>query len=96
MNLILKQDVEKLGNRGDEVRVKAGYARNYLYPEKLAVYATPENQNIHKINKESRDELGLDKERELQKVIKKIMSIELLFKRHTPSKREKTFSGAIT
>nr|CCA18000.1 transmembrane protein putative [Albugo laibachii Nc14] len=96
VNLILKQDIKKLGNRGDEVRVKAGYARNYLYPEKLAVYATPENQKTHKINKESSDELKLDKERDLQRVIKKITSIELLLKRHTPSKREKTFSGAIT
>lgn len=40
MELILKAKVEGLGERGDVVRVKNGYARNYLLPHKLAVPAT--------------------------------------------------------
>jgi ribosomal protein L9 len=53
VNMVLKQDVAKLGFRGEEVTVKAGYARNYLYPEKLAVYATEANLQKFKVDKES-------------------------------------------
>ena len=40
MQIILQEDVEKLGHRGDVVTVKPGYARNFLLPQKLAVEAT--------------------------------------------------------
>jgi len=43
MQIILQEDVEKLGNRGEVVTVKSGYARNFLLPNKLAVEATPGN-----------------------------------------------------
>jgi len=43
MQIILQEDVEKLGNRGDVVTVKPGYARNFLLPKKLAVEATAGN-----------------------------------------------------
>jgi large subunit ribosomal protein L9 len=43
MQIILQEDVEKLGNRGDVVTVKPGYARNFLLPNKMAVEATPGN-----------------------------------------------------
>ena len=43
MEIILQEDVEKLGNRGQVVNVKDGYARNYLLPRKLAVAASPSN-----------------------------------------------------
>ncbi len=42
-NVLLREDVEHLGARGEIVKVKAGYARNYLLPRKLAVEATPGN-----------------------------------------------------
>ncbi|MBO7328029.1 MAG: 50S ribosomal protein L9 [Lentisphaeria bacterium] len=41
VSLILLDDVEHLGLAGEEVRVAAGYARNYLIPKKLAAKATP-------------------------------------------------------
>ncbi|OYD15931.1 50S ribosomal protein L9 [candidate division WOR-3 bacterium JGI_Cruoil_03_51_56] len=41
MKLILLQDVERLGSRGQVVTVKDGYARNYLLPKKIALKATP-------------------------------------------------------
>ncbi len=41
--ILLREDVENLGGRGDIVKVKAGYARNYLLPHKLAVQATAAN-----------------------------------------------------
>lgn len=42
-NVLLREDIDHLGARGDIVRVKAGYARNYLLPRKLAVQATASN-----------------------------------------------------
>jgi len=43
MQIILQEDVEKLGTRGQIVEVAAGYARNFLLPRKLAIAATPGN-----------------------------------------------------
>ena len=43
MQIILQEDIEKLGTRGDVVTVKEGYARNYLLPRKLALEASPGN-----------------------------------------------------
>lgn len=43
MKIILREDVETLGNMGDIVTVKKGFARNYLLPRKLAVEANPRN-----------------------------------------------------
>jgi large subunit ribosomal protein L9 len=43
MQIILQEDVEKLGSRGDVVEVADGYARNYLLPHKLAMDASAGN-----------------------------------------------------
>ena len=43
IEVILMQRVEKLGQMGEVVRVKPGYARNYLLPQKKAIRATKEN-----------------------------------------------------
>ena len=44
MNVILLEKIKKLGDIGDEVSVKSGYARNFLVPNKKALYATSENK----------------------------------------------------
>jgi len=46
MEVILKEDVSKLGHRGDIVKVAEGYGRNYLLPRKLAIEATPANRSV--------------------------------------------------
>jgi large subunit ribosomal protein L9 len=46
MEVILKEDVAKLGNRGDVVKVAEGYGRNYLLPKKLAIEATHANKAV--------------------------------------------------
>jgi len=46
MEVILRADIDKLGARGQAVNVAAGYARNYLFPKKLAVPATEANKKI--------------------------------------------------
>jgi large subunit ribosomal protein L9 len=46
MEIILRGDIDKLGQRGDMVKVAAGYARNYLLPRNLAVAANESNKKI--------------------------------------------------
>ena len=46
MEVILKEDVAKLGSRGDVVKVAEGYGRNYLLPKKLAIEATAANRAV--------------------------------------------------
>jgi large subunit ribosomal protein L9 len=46
MEVILREDIEKLGNRGQVVKVAPGYARNFLLPKKLAVLANESNKKI--------------------------------------------------
>ena len=46
MEVILKEDINKLGHRGDVVKVAEGYGRNYLIPKKLAIEATPGNKAV--------------------------------------------------
>jgi large subunit ribosomal protein L9 len=46
MEVILREDIEKLGNRGDLVKVASGYARNFLLPKRMAVAATGANRKI--------------------------------------------------
>jgi large subunit ribosomal protein L9 len=46
MEIILREDIDKLGARGQVVKVAAGYARNFLLPKRLAVAATDSNRKI--------------------------------------------------
>jgi large subunit ribosomal protein L9 len=46
MEVILKEDVNKLGSRGDVVKVAEGYGRNFLLPRKLAIEATANNKAV--------------------------------------------------
>ncbi len=70
MQVILREDIDKLGKIGDLVKVADGYARNYLVPEKKAIEATPKNvhamehakkmvaDRIRKLKKEATAEAG--------------------------------------
>jgi len=57
MNIILMENVEKLGQVGDVVKVKNGYARNYLLPRQLGMPAT--TGNIKRIEKEKSKRLAI-------------------------------------
>jgi large subunit ribosomal protein L9 len=46
MEVILREDIDKVGSRGQVVKVTPGYARNFLLPKKLAVAATGANKKI--------------------------------------------------
>ncbi len=53
MEVILKEDVPKLGHRGDVIKVAEGYGRNYLLPRKLAIEATHSNKAVVEQMKQS-------------------------------------------
>ena len=50
MEIILKQDISNLGYKDDTVKVKNGYANNFLIPKGMATMATPQNKKIHAEN----------------------------------------------
>ncbi len=62
MELILLQDVEKVGRKGQVVRVRDGFARNLLIPRKLALPSTPENQ-VFVEDQKKRAEVRREKEK---------------------------------
>lgn len=51
MKIVLRQDVDNLGDRGEVVNVAPGYARNFLYPKGLALAATPGNMRQIELQK---------------------------------------------
>jgi large subunit ribosomal protein L9 len=63
MQVILREDIEKLGKIGDMVKVADGYARNYLVPTKKAIEATP--KNVHAM--EHAKKMVADRLRKLKK-----------------------------
>jgi large subunit ribosomal protein L9 len=62
MEVILREDIDKLGSRGEVVRVASGYARNFLLPRRMAVAATDSNKKIVEQERQSH----LRKESKLQ------------------------------
>ncbi len=72
MEVILREDIEKLGTRGQVVKVAAGYARNYLLPKRLAVAATESNKKIVEQERQAhlrRDAKDLGDAQELAKIM---------------------------
>jgi large subunit ribosomal protein L9 len=81
MEVILKEDVNKLGHRGDVVKIADGYGRNYLLPGKLAIEATPANKAVIEQMKGSAIR-KLAKEKVIaEDLAKKLESVELVFER---------------
>ncbi len=80
MKVILKEDVQNLGQQGDVVEVKAGYARNYLMPKKLAILFTAEQQRS--IEESQRMEVRkLEREKDqLESILKEVKSLSLSLK----------------
>lgn len=66
MKVILQQDVKGQGKKGDLVELSDGYARNYLFPRKLAAEATPEAINAYN-DRQKRDAARLERDKEAAK-----------------------------
>ena len=81
MEVILKEDVNKLGQRGDVVSVADGYGRNYLLPGKLAIQATAANKAVIEQMKHSAVR-RLAKEKVIaEELAHKLEAVELVFER---------------
>jgi large subunit ribosomal protein L9 len=72
MQVILLERVEKLGQMGEEVRVKDGFARNYLLPKKKALRATKANREYFQTQKSQLEAQNLKAKGEADKVGKKL------------------------
>jgi len=86
MKVILKQDVENVGKRGDVVNVAPGFGRNYLIPKKLAAVVTASNLKMVEIDRQALKK-RLEKERlSYQDVIQNLNQVSLRFVRKAGEK----------
>lgn len=79
--VILLERVEKLGKMGEKVKVKPGYARNFLLPQKKALRATKENVAYFEAQRHALEALNADRKGEAEKVAKKIESLKVVILR---------------
>jgi len=80
MEVILKKDVEHLGFEDDILRVKPGYGRNYLIPNRLAVFATESEKKILAENLKQKEQKNKKIITELESIKKTIESLDLKIK----------------
>lgn len=77
MEVILLERIEKLGQMGDVVTVKAGYARNFLLPQKKAMRATSSNQAVFEQQRTQLEADNLERRQEAESVAGKIDGIDV-------------------
>jgi large subunit ribosomal protein L9 len=81
MEVILKEDVAKLGSRGDVVKVAEGYGRNFLLPKKLAIEATAANRAVIEQMKAAAVRRVAREKGDAEAIGKQLTGVELLFTR---------------
>ena len=72
MEVILLEKISKLGNIGEVVKVKDGFARNYLLPNKIAVRASEENKKQFDEQREKFEKASLEKKKEAEVTLSKL------------------------
>ena len=94
MKVILKEDVQNLGQQGDVVEVKSGYARNYLMPQKLAILFTKQQKkNIEETQRVEERKLEREKD-QLESVLKQVEDLSLSLKMQ--SEEDSKLFGSVT
>ena len=94
MKVILKEDVQNLGQQGDVVEVKSGYARNYLMPQKLAILFTKQQKkSIEQAQIVEKRKLEREKD-QLESVLKKVEDLNLSLKMQ--SEEDNKLFGSVT
>jgi large subunit ribosomal protein L9 len=86
MKVILKQDVENVGRKGDAVNVASGYGRNYLLPRKLALEVTSSNMKMVEIERASLKKKVEEERLSFQDTIQKLHQVALSFSRKAGEK----------
>jgi len=94
MQVILRQDVDKLGLRGEVVDVAAGYARNYLLPRKLAETATPGKVAELRKHEEKRARQEAQSFDQAQEIVNRLEAEEIRF--DVPAGETGTLFGSVT
>ncbi|HKD90644.1 MAG TPA: 50S ribosomal protein L9 [Terriglobales bacterium] len=94
MEVILKEDVPKLGNRGDVVKVAEGYGRNYLLPRKLAIEANAATKGVIEQMKAAALRRSAREKGEAEQLAKQFDGVKLIFHRKT-GERDHLF-GSVT
>jgi large subunit ribosomal protein L9 len=81
MEVILKEDVPKLGNRGEVVKVAEGYGRNFLLPKKLAIEANAANKAVIDQMKAAAVRRSANEKTEAEALAKQFDGLEVKFQR---------------
>ncbi len=81
MEVILKEDINSLGHRGDVVKVADGYGRNYLLPQKLAIEATANNKAVIEQMKASAVRKSAKEKVDAESFSTQLSEVELVFER---------------
>jgi large subunit ribosomal protein L9 len=80
MEIILREDVDKLGSRGSVVKVADGYARNFLLPKRLAVAATSANRKIVEQEREAHLRREAKAKTDAEDLAKLMANVKLTFR----------------
>jgi len=94
MEVILKEDVPKLGSRGDVIKVAEGYGRNYLLPRKLAIEATAGNKAVIEQMRKAAERRSASEKADAQAMAGKFTDLVLHFRRKAGEKD--TLFGSVT
>ena len=86
MKVILKEDVENVGRKGDLVNVAPGFGRNYLLPRKLALAVTASNMNVIQIERTALKKKAEAERRSFQDLAQKLNAVTLSFARKAGEK----------
>ncbi len=88
MKIILTTNIKKLGKIGDLVNVKPGYARNYLFPNNMALRNNKKNLEYYEKIKHSMNEKESLKLEEAKQLIDKISKIKIIFNKEADEKQQ--------
>jgi large subunit ribosomal protein L9 len=81
MEVILRQHVDKLGNRGEVVKVAAGYARNYLLPRKLALPVTEGNKRHVERERKLMDHKEAEERSQAEGIAARLLAVDITIPR---------------
>lgn len=95
MQVILREEVKSLGKAGEVVKVKDGYARNFLFPQGKAVQADPKNLKALEHHQKAATARQAKLKKQAEELAQKLSQVSLTIRRQAAGEEEKIF-GAVT